>query len=389
MKVKTVIAFLLALIVMIGVYFWTQQSIERFENRPIMKRDAPVVRPDISVITVSAQSYQAEVSAFGAVQPRFNITLSAQVAGQVETLANNFETGRLVNKGDVLLTLENSAYRAAVALAEQQLAENQLLLLQEQRQGQQAAAEWRASGLSGDPDDLVLRKPQLAQAEAAVNNAQAQLNNAKKELAFSHVKAPFDALIVSRDVSPGSYVQAGTAIGTLYSTDRVEVAVTLSEYEWQNLSTAEHMMNTKWPVKLTSVESKASWQGHVLRTEQHLDGITRQRALIVGIEKPLQQTPPLNPGTFVAVALAGAELDGLWRLPLTSLSQRGDIWYVNADNNLAKFAATPVFSDAQYIYISPPPTLTEDKQHVLIQPLDSYLAGMAVNPVSTMENAND
>ncbi len=333
------LAFIAAAIILAIIFLLSRQMMAEYANRPIIKREVPVIRPDVSVVNVKAGRYQASISAFGAATPHFNVLLSAQVAGQVESTSEAFETGLRVTKGTTLATLENSDYRAAVAEAKQQLAEAELLLIQEQRQGLQAAAEWQASGLAGEPDDLVLRKPQLAQAQAAVDNARAQLQSAEKDLQFTQIKAPFDALVVSRDISPGSFVQTGAQVATLYSTDLIEVSVALSEREWQSLPATSQMLATQWPVQLQAVEGNDQWLGQVLRSEQHLDGTTRQRSLIIGVEKPLDQQPPLNPGTFVKATLAGSERDGLWQLPLTSLSQRGDIWYLDADDHLAKFAA--------------------------------------------------
>lgn len=381
------LAFIAAAIILAIIFLLSRQMMAEYANRPIIKREVPVIRPDVSVVNVKADRYQASISAFGAANPRFNVLLSAQVAGQVESTSEAFETGLRVTKGTTLATLENSDYLAAVAEAEQQLAEAQLLLIQEQRQGLQAAAEWRASGLAGEPDDLVLRKPQLAQAQAAVDNARAQLQSAEKDLQFTQIKAPFDALVVSRDISPGSFVQTGAQVATLYSTDLIEVSVALSEREWQSLPATSQMLATQWPVQLQAVEGNDQWLGQVLRSEQHLDGTTRQRSLIIGVEKPLDQQPPLNPGTFVKATLAGSERDGLWQLPLTSLSQRGDIWYLDANDHLAKFAATPIFSDTQFIYIQPPAELQKEAQQVLIQPIDSYLPGMAVTPVEAGSDA--
>ncbi|MCX4190083.1 efflux RND transporter periplasmic adaptor subunit [Methylophaga sp. OBS3] len=375
------LAFTAMAIVLVIVFWYSQKTRDDFANREIIRPEPEIILPDVSVVSVSTDKYQASISAFGAANPRFNVTLSAQVTGQVQSLSPSFDNGLRVKQGSTLASLENSDYQAAVTQAQQQLAEAELLFVQEQRQGQQAAIEWQSSGLSGDPDALVLRQPQLAQTQAAVNNAKAQLRSAEKDLQFTHIKAPFDALIVSRDVSPGSFVQAGAQVATLYSTDRVEISVSLSDREWQSLPAIEEMQAKQWPVLLEAVEGNGQWQGFVLRSEQHLNETTRQRALIISVENPLDQQPILNPGTFVKATLSGIEQSGLWQLPLTSLSQRGDIWYVNEQNQLAKFPSTPIFSNADAIFIRPPEKLSNETQRVLIQPIDSYLAGMQVLPV--------
>lgn len=157
------LVFLGALVVLVGVYFLSQYQIDRFANRSLPVREVPEIRPEVSVKTVEPATHQSRISAFGATEPHYTINLTTQVAGQVEQISPQFETGYRLKKGERMLRLENSDYRAAVAAAKQQLAEARLAYLQEERQGLQAQAEWLASGLEGDPDsELVLRVPQLA-----------------------------------------------------------------------------------------------------------------------------------------------------------------------------------------------------------------------------------
>ncbi|MFO7860953.1 MAG: hypothetical protein R6U41_07000 [Desulfosalsimonas sp.] len=102
------------------------------------------------------------------------LTLASKVSGQVQSLAEDFEPGKRFKKGEILARLEDSDYRAAVAAADHDLSDARLSLLEEDRKALQAKAEWEASGVSGKPaSELVLHKPQVAAAEAAVANARA------------------------------------------------------------------------------------------------------------------------------------------------------------------------------------------------------------------------
>ncbi|SFJ86370.1 efflux RND transporter periplasmic adaptor subunit [Methylophaga sulfidovorans] len=351
-------------------------------NRPIPTKKEQAPSPDVSVIKAVPGSYASEVKAYGAAKPHFNITLTAQVAGQIDSIAAQFETGNRLQKGTILAKLENSDYQAAVESARQALSSAKVSLLEEQRRGLQALSEWQSSGLKGEPDsDLVLRKPQLAAAKAAVKQAEASLKAAEKDLSQSAIKAPFDALVINRAVSPGSYVQTGTEVATLYSTDRVEINVALSAQEWNNLPSMAVLNSGKWPVKVESVEDHHIWNGRILRVEQSLNDETRQRSLIIAVDNPLDLEPALFPGTFVSAYIKGRNVAGVWKLPTSALSQRGEVWYVSADNTLQKFSANPLFSSAGYIYIQPPESLNDAPVMILVSPLNSYLEGMAVKPV--------
>ena len=351
-------------------------------NRPIPTKKEQAPSPDVSVIKVVAGSYASEVKAYGAAKPHFDITLTAQVAGQIDSISDQFETGKRLKKNTIMARLENSEYQAAVESARQALSSAKVSLLEEERQGLQALSEWKSSGLEGEPDsDLVLRKPQLAAAKATVKQAEASLKAAEKDLSQSAIKAPFDALVINRAVSPGGYVQTGSEVATLYSTDRVEISVALSAQEWNNLPSLAILNSGKWPVEVESVEDHHIWQGRVLRAEQNLNVETRQRSLIIAVDEPLDLEPALFPGTFVSAHITGRNVAGVWKLPNSALSQRGEVWYVSADNTLQKFSASPLFSSSGYIYIQPPESLNNTPVMILVSPLNSYLEGMAVNPV--------
>jgi len=118
---------------------WRSSAFEASKQVPMASE--PAVRPSVNVLRVEPGRYQAQMTGYGATKPRFELTLSTQVTGQVKQVAKDFEAGNRVKAGTVLLELENSEYRAALASAEESLAKAKLALLQEQREGVQAQAE--------------------------------------------------------------------------------------------------------------------------------------------------------------------------------------------------------------------------------------------------------
>jgi RND family efflux transporter MFP subunit len=376
------IVFFAAVFLLIVTVVAIQHRIAAQAARPAPVKKISRQHPAVSVVTVQSDSYNAQVTAYGAASPHYELTLTAQVAGQVDRLASNFEAGYKLKKGDVIVFLEGSDYQAQVAAAEKHLSDARLILLEEERQALQAKVEWDASEVKGEPASaLVLRQPQLAAAKAAVTKAEADLISARKNLNHTRILAPFDALVVQRHISPGSYLQAGTPVATLYSTDRVEIAADLSAEDWAKLPEAAKLNSGQWPVMLNHVQNGQKWCGRILRAQHHLDANTRQRGLILALDHPLDSDPPLLPGTFVKATIPGRRLESLWKLPGSALSQKGEIWYVQADDTLSSFSAKPLFSDGDVIYVSVPDTLKGREQNVLVHPLNSYLVGMRVNPV--------
>ena len=378
---------IVALIILAAVILYTRQLIAEQvgHNRP--PQLGPVQLPDVVVLTVTDATYNASISGYGETQTHYSLTLTAQTSGEVIKQSAQLETGYQVKKGEVLVQLEDSDYQSAVADAKSTLASAKLDLLEEEREASQAQAEWQASGLSGEPDsDLVLHEPQLESARAAVVKAQAALTSAEKDLSRTKITSPFDAIVVERFTAPGSYLQVGSQVATLYSTDMIEVPVPLSTRDWAHLPETTDPADSSWPVQLKSVEGAETWSGRILRTEQHVDTTTRQRTLLVAVDSPFEQTPPLLPGTFVEVGINGSDVDNVWKLPNSALSQRGEIWYVT-NGILARFATEPLFSNDSSIYVKVPKELAQTPTKIVVHPLSSYLPGMKVQPVEENDNA--
>jgi hypothetical protein len=148
---------MIAIAAFMAVLVYNYEQIHAQTERSVPFRKSKVLSPDVYTFTVRPDRYEAQITAYGEARARFELTLTAQVEGQVPALADHFETGRRVSKGTLLFKLEVSDYRAAITQAELDLANARLALLEEERQSAQAKAEWEASGLEGEPDsELVL-----------------------------------------------------------------------------------------------------------------------------------------------------------------------------------------------------------------------------------------
>ena len=335
--------------------------------------------PQVAVQVTDAASYRAEVVGFGETKPRYELAFASEVSGRVEWLSSSFEAGSTVKKGELLAKNDTTTYEQAVTQAKSDVATATQELLEEQRQGEQARSEWERSGLTGEPSSpLVLREPQLASAKAKLENAKQALVKAQQDLTNTEVRAPFDSVVVSRDVQPGSYLNAGSSIATLYSTDRIEIEIPLSEQQWANLPKSTQQGDITWKATITDSTGSVEWQAQVERSYQYVAQNTRQRSVVLVVDNPLDQAQPLFPGTFVTATISGAEVDNLWQLPASALSQQGEIWTVDSQGMLTKSQATTLFERDDHIYVEP--TQSEAAVKVVMRPLSNFKVGMKVSP---------
>ncbi|MDD1622599.1 MAG: efflux transporter periplasmic adaptor subunit, partial [Methylococcaceae bacterium] len=153
--------------------------------------------PKVNVIRVEPQTLKLNVFSQGVVAPREEIDLVSEVAGKVVQVHPAMVAGGFFAANELLLTIDTRDYDYAIAAAEAQIAEARRVLINEQAQVEQAKSEWQALG-EGEPTDLALRKPQLAEAEAKLHAAKADLAKAKLNRERCELRAPFAGRVISK-----------------------------------------------------------------------------------------------------------------------------------------------------------------------------------------------
>lgn len=328
--------------------------------------------PKVTTLSLSSGKYSSMIQAFGEVQAVEEVSLSSQISGRVIWRNSNLSHGAQIEKGDVLVRLDETDYKAALANARQTLAESSLALQQEKRQHSQAIKDWARSGIQQKASALALREPQLNAASARYKAAIAMVNQAKRDLNQTQISAPFNAVVIDRNITLGSYIESGSVLATLKGSDQAEVSLALSDQQWRQLpNSINHLKVDIYNPNDPSYQ----WLGQVNRLSSVIDHKTRLRNLIVTIDHPLNQSKPLLIGSFISASIQGAEIDNLLALPASALTADGYIWWVE-ENRLKRKSVKPVFDHQGQIFIT---DRDLPKQIQLVRkPLQSYLPEMRV-----------
>lgn len=386
MRARTVALFCTPIAVVVLLMLLSPRSPEGAENHELAgdrgRVDPSTPVPTPPVVTVLAKrriSARPEIHSRGEIRSRFRTMLSAEVAGSLVSVSETAHSGHRVAEGAVLMTLDDSRYLEAVADARADLEKARLLLEEEDLRARQAVADWRRMETSEEPSRFLLREPQKRSARLAVQAAEAALLEAQNNLARTVIRAPFDATVVRRMASLGSYMQPGTELVELDSSDIVEVRLPLTPADWALLPPDRELLRRRWPVELsTGGGEPRRWQGLVSRIERHVVAETRLRSLVVTVSNPLEADPPLYSGTFVRAALSGRELNGVLDLPSHVVTDQGEIWFVDAEGLLAKFAADLRPGVDGRILVDAPPAMERDVLEVVAHPMASFLPGLSV-----------
>jgi len=308
------------------------------------------VRPTVSVETLQPQFHQVQITGHGEVRPVESTMLSAQVSGEVVKWHPNFVAGGLVKRGEVLFEIEKDSYEVALLQAQSTLASTKSALIEEQ--GRADVAKREAKTLPNSKvTDLYLRKPQLLSAQAAVKLAEASVKLAKRDLANCTVVAPYDALVVSRNLGTGQFISTGMNIGEIYNIEMAEITFPIAGFDHSFLP--ESIRGTKAEVS-TQGTFAYSRPGTIVRDTGIVDTDTRMSHLVVQIEDPYSlahNLPKVLFGSFVQVSFDGQGLNDVFRLP-QELVSNNSVWVLGDENKLQSKRVQVLREEGKYFLIN-------------------------------------
>ena len=327
-------------------------------------------KPDTSqailVDTVKAEvvSLNLFVSSQGTVRPRTETTLVAEVSGKIVSVSPDFVAGGFFHEGDVLLQIDPSDYRAGLKRAEAALASREAKLADETARSEQALKDWQNMGKPGQPSDLGLRKPQMADARANVSAAEADVEKARRDLERTQITVPYDGLVRQKAVDIGQYVTPGTRLGVTFAIDTAEVRLPLtnSDLKYLVLPTGTQAKNQDKPYPPVTLSAYRAgdtdqWQAQIIRTEGVVDETSRVVYAVAEVIDPYgvlgqSHQSELKVGTFVNAEIQGLFADNVVVLPRHVWQSDNTILIINDDNELEILPVTVLRSEPKKIYIS-------------------------------------
>jgi len=356
--------FMLPLI-LIGTSIALVAGLVAYKNSQRAERK-PDITPAILVDTIDAEiiSLNLTVSSQGTVRPRTETTLVAEVSGKIVLLSPDFVAGGFFREGDVLLQIDPSDYRAGLKRAAAALASRKAKLADETARSEQALKDWRNLGKQGQPSDLGLRKPQMADAKANVSAAEADVEKARRDLERTRITVPYDGLVRQKAVDIGQYVTPGTRLGITFAIDTAEVRLPLTSSDLKYLElpsgTREKSPDKPYPAVVLSTRSAGStdqWQAQIIRTEGVVDETSRVVYAVAQVIDPYgvlgqSNQQELKVGTFVNAEIQGLRAENVVLLPRYVLQTDNTVMIVNDDNELEILPVTVLRAEPKKVFIS-------------------------------------
>jgi RND family efflux transporter MFP subunit len=357
-------------------------------KKPPRRVEQPALAPLVKVQRLESNDIQMVVQGYGTVRPKAELDIIPEVAGKVVYVHAELKAGGVIRANEKILRIDPSDYELAVQQARAAVAEAQVRLDTEVAEADVARREWRQLNPETEPDSpLVFREPQIRRARAGLESAQAQLATAELRLQRTTIMLPFDVLIVSKQVDLGQFVTTGQPLAKAYGVDAFEIEVPLEDEELAWFDVFEASLGTasgspqKPPtpagVEMAFAGAEHAWNGYVVRTAGRVDPTSRMVPIIVEVPDPLDITqgkPPLLPGAFVKVSIAGKTLEAAVAIPRDAIHGGNRVWLVN-DEQLHIEELNIVRADEEHAYVT---SGVPDGALVVTSALDAVVEGMQV-----------
>lgn len=346
----------------------------------------------VDVMPVKQGTFKPIIVATGTVQPVEDVNLSPLVSGQVIRRAPAFTPGGFVKKNQVLLQIDPADYRNTLELRKSEFLQSKTTL--DTEMGRQQIAEqdlklitddslFGDNPLSEEERQLVLRKPQLSAVEATIGGAKASVDQAQLNLGRTTIRAPFDAHILSQNVTEGSLVAQGDNLGRIVGTDYYWIIATVpvSKLQWLSFPNDDSEKGAMVRIKnQTAWGNDAYREGYLDRQIGALDGQTRLARVLVKVTDPLANAKALNGmpklmiGTFVEVNIQANPIENVVRLSRGYIRSNETVW-VMKDEKLEIRKVEIVLTDDVHAYISKG---LEDGDKVVVSDLSTVSNGIGL-----------
>ena len=328
-------------------------------------------------------NFKPIIVATGTVQPVEDVMLSPLVNGQVIRRDASFIPGGFVKKGEILLQIDPSDYRNTLELRKSELQQADTDL--DVEMGRQEVAEQDLELLGIDSlttgqKSLVLRKPQLNSVKANLKSARASVQQAQLNLSRTTIKAPFDAHILSQNVTIGSQVSPGDDLGRLVGTDFywVNLTVPVNKIKWLHFPDSDSEKGSPVKIMSTSAWNKDEFrEGFLYKQVGALDDQTRLARVLVRVSDPLgrnseKDQPELMIGSFVEAHMQAEEIKNVTRLNRDLIRSNNTVW-VMKNGELQIREIEILLTDAKYAYIQKG---LEDGDQVVVTNLSTVSNGI-------------
>jgi membrane fusion protein (multidrug efflux system) len=260
----------------------------------------------VTTIIAAREEWPATLSVIGTIAAVQGVTVSADLPGIVERI--QFESGRAVREGDVLVVLDTRQERAQLQAVE----------------AQRDLARVDFGRMQGLLNERVVSRAEYDRATAEQRQTEARVAEIVAIIERKQIRAPFSGIVGIRQVDLGQYLSAGDPVVSLQSLHPIYVNFGIPQQ-------AVGQMTLGREVRMTSGDLEgAAFSGRVSAIDSVVDEATRNVQVQATLPNPEGK---LRPGMFVQTEVVVGANRSVIALPASAVSYApyGDSVFIVTD----------------------------------------------------------
>ena len=292
----------------------------------------------VSVIEAQYSDVQPTLSLFGEVITSRRSELRSLVGGQVVQVGENFKEGAVVEKGELLLRIDDFEYKNAVI---EESAKLQVM----NRDFDRADELFKQGNISEQfRDNALLEK----------TKQELVLSEVEKDLRDTELFAPFDGVINDVQATLGKQVSTlNDKIGEIIDIKNMEVRFSLSKAQYGRLlEDTDKILGRKIEMSWTVGKRDLVFNASVSRVGAEITSNTGGVNIFANIVINSGEESPLRPGAFVRLKMPDKTYESVVSIPETAVYEDKYIFIVN-DQRLKKIMIEILGYDQSKVLVKP------------------------------------
>lgn len=274
--------------------------------------------------TIAITQVQQQEDVPATVRSKQTTNVAARILASIKAI--HVKAGDTVEKGELLIELDNRNNRANVAQSKANINSIRANLLQAKSHYDRTKNLYSKESVT---------KAQLEQASASYNSLKAQLTSAKQKLtsskttsSYSQIKAQFSARVIDRFAEPGDLASPGIKLLTLYDPKSLRIDANVRESLALTLSIGQQLQ-TYIPALNQTINAKIE--------EIVPAADTGARSFL--IKAKIEQQGKLLPGMFARIRIPSGKKEQLL-IPASYVKQMGQldvVWVLENNKAMRRF----------------------------------------------------
>ncbi|WP_340614927.1 MdtA/MuxA family multidrug efflux RND transporter periplasmic adaptor subunit [Xenorhabdus thailandensis] len=346
-RLAAVLAVIIGVVFFAWKYFNTPSSDGGSQHSESKLNSA---QPPVQVATAEIKSIPHYLGGLGTVLAANTVTVTSQVEGQL--IALHFNEGQYVKKGDLLAEIDPRPFQVKLARAQGQSAKDQATLAntkQDLLRFQQLARSKLISQQELDKQISLVR-----QSEAGLQADQADIDEAKLQLAYSRITAPISGRVGLKRIDIGNHVSSGgaTPIVVITQVDPIDVVFSLPENDISAVLKAQKDHKKVAVIAWDRNNQQQLAQGKLISIDNQIDVTTGTIKMKAQFNN---QDNVLFPNQFVNIQMKINTLNNVVVIPTAGLQMGNSghfVWKVDKENKVSKHKVIAGLQDNQLAVIN-------------------------------------